>query len=176
MYASNVAVRVCTAGAFSNVCVCFNYLFRHMVFTARLIEIELDIWKYIYIKYETRTEEQSLLPWILLTNRYMLWQRISKIAKHRDRIVVTLSRFYFLLALGRNRVRKYLAREQYFDPFDPLPVKQFRDLSTYPSLVRAFSILAFATSPKIATLLSLPPTEMLAISLTFDRRVIPPIF
>lgn len=106
----------------------------------------------------------------------MLWQRISKIAKHRDRIVVTLSRFYFLLALGRNRVRKYLAREQYFDPFDPLPVKQFRDLSTYPSL-RAFSILAFATSPEIATLLSPPPpTEMLAISLTFDRRVIPPIF
>lgn len=113
---------------------------------------------YIYIKYETRTEEQSLLPWILLTNRYMLWQRISKIAKHRDRIVVTLSRFYFLLALGRNRVRKYLAREQYFDPFDPLPVKQFRDLSTYPSL-RAFSILAFATSPEIATLLPPPPPK-----------------
>lgn len=86
---------------------------------------------YIYI-YNTRTEEQSLLPWILLMNRYMLWQRISKIAKHRDRIAVTLSWFYFLLALGRNRVRKYLAREQYFDPFDPLPVKQFRDLSTYP--------------------------------------------
>lgn len=149
MYASNL-VWVRYQGAFSNVCVCFNYIYV-IVFTGWSRSIRDRGYLEIYIcihetwnaheerrKINSRVKKTLVVPWILLTSRYILWQRIFEklrnIETNGSNIAVVSSLVYFLLA--RSGGEKISAEEIFSTgtifSFDPLPVKQFRDLSTYP--------------------------------------------
>lgn len=195
MYASNL-VWVRYQGAFSNVCVCFNYIYV-IVFTgwSRSIRdqayLEIYIYMYVYTKRETHTKKEErlirewkkTLPWILLTSRYILWQRIFEKLRNIEtnecsNIAVVSSLVYFLLA--RSGGEKISAEEIFSTgtifSFDPLPVKQFRDLSTYPCRrVAPFLDRHFDHDLPPENRDSPPPPllqNLLAISLTFDQSLV----
>lgn len=85
-------------------------------------------------------------------NRYILWQRISEKLRNTARLMVVTSCRGFIPGVFSSSQLGRTARisaEEIFSTgtifsFDPLPVKQFRDLSTYPCR-SVFSIVTFTS-------------------------------
>lgn len=101
-------------------------------------------------------------------NRYILWQRIFEKLRNTPRLMVVTSCRGFIPGVFSSSQLGRTARisaEEIFSTgtifsFDPLPVKQFRDLSTYPCR-SVFSIVTF-------TSLEISPSSPLPLKIVGD--------